>query len=130
MEANQYYSGLPSAPVLVARTSSTPWEAPTGPDKELRPVGDHAIKEVWEDKLAPKLHVLLDSMGVKWTSIDIIRICDTEGTSSPVILWIGVIPASLSRGDGAVVASKCQELLIEYEIFDVDVEIRESVVTR
>ena len=42
MEAKFYYAGLPSCPVLVARTSTTPWEAPTGPEeswnlKELRP---------------------------------------------------------------------------------------------
>jgi hypothetical protein len=32
MEAKLYYAGLPSKPVLVARTG-IPWEAPTGPEE-------------------------------------------------------------------------------------------------
>jgi hypothetical protein len=134
MEAKYYYAGLPSAPALVARTGTAPWEAPTGPEayrklKELRVVGNHALKDVWEDNLALKLHALLDSMKAKWTSTDVVRIGNTGESSAPVILWIGVMPASLSGHDGVVVAFKCRELLVEYDIFDVDVEIRESVVT-
>ncbi|KAF8957089.1 hypothetical protein BDZ97DRAFT_1670470 [Flammula alnicola] len=138
MEAKYYYAGLPSTPVLVARTSPTPWKAPTGPEayrktKELRPVGNHAaLKAVWEDDLAPKLHALLQSMKVKWTSTDVVRIANAGEPSAPapVVLWIGVIPGSLKGDDGVGVAAKCRELLGEYGIADVDVEIRESVVTR
>jgi hypothetical protein len=134
-ETQSYYAGLPSHPVLVARTS-TPWEEPTGPEaysrpKELRVVGNHALKEVWEDNLALKVHAFLDSIKVKWTSTDVVRIrYADEPESAPVILWIGVMPASLSCSDGFFVAHKCRELLEEYGITDVDVEIRESVVTR
>ncbi|THV02724.1 hypothetical protein K435DRAFT_836237 [Dendrothele bispora CBS 962.96] len=121
-EAAFYYAGLPSAPILVARTSTTPWKAPTGPEayprrKELRPAGRHALVEVWEDNLAFKIHALLEN--VMWTSTDIVRIgyADELELSSapppPVILWI------------------VQEVLLEeHGITDVDVEIRESVVTR
>ncbi|KAJ7439344.1 hypothetical protein FB451DRAFT_1302210 [Mycena latifolia] len=135
MEAKFYYAGLPSAPVLVARTGSASWETPTGPEayrklKELRAVGNHPLKEVWEGNLALRVHALLDSMEVKWTSTDVIRIGGTGESSVPVILWIGVMPTSLSGADGVVVASKCRELLIDHGIADVDVEIRESVVTR
>src|SRR5579863_1305445 len=135
MEAKCYYAGLPSSPVLVARTGTTPWNEPTGPEaylvyQELRPVGNHTLKEVWEDNLALKIHALLDSMKVKWTSTDIVRIGNAEESSAPVILWIGVMHASLSGNDGAVVASKCREILVQYDIADVNVEIRESVVTR
>jgi len=135
MEAKFYYAGLPSSPVLVARTGTTSWKAPTGLEayrklKDLRPVGNHALKSVWEDNLALELHTLLDSMEVKWTSMDVVRIGDVGESSAPVILWIGVMPASLSANDGALVASKCQELLVRYDIPDVDVEIRESVVIR
>jgi hypothetical protein len=135
MERKFYYAGLPSAPALVARSSTTPWEAPTGPEayprhKELRVVGNHAIKDVWEGGLALKVHTLLESMEVKWTSIDIVRIGYDGEPSAPVILWIGVIPASLSGGDGIIVAHRCREILEEYRITDVDVEIRESVVTQ
>jgi hypothetical protein len=138
-EARCYYYGLPSAPVLVARTGTTPWKVPTGPeaylvDKELRPVGNHMINTVWEDDMALRLHTLLDSKEVKWTSTDVVRHGSLEVYSGPlitepVILWIGVVPKSLSHNDGVIVASQCQELLLEYDIADVDVEIRESVVT-
>lgn len=54
-EAKLYYSGLPSAPV-VACTSTAPWKQPPPTDleadhmlKELRVVGNHPIKEAWED---------------------------------------------------------------------------------
>ena len=135
MEAKFYYAGLPSTPVLVARTGTASWEVPTGPEayrkiKELRPVGNHKLKGAWEDRLAPKLHALLDSMNVKWTSTDVVRIGNAGESSAPVILWIGVMPRSLSGSDGIVVASKCRGLLSKDNIADVDVEIRESIITR
>ncbi|KAE9397856.1 hypothetical protein BT96DRAFT_859655 [Gymnopus androsaceus JB14] len=134
-EAGLYYFGLPSRPVLVARSSTTPWEAPTGPGafcqpKELHPVGNHALQEVWEDNLALKLHALLEVMQVKWTSTDVVRIGNLGESEAPAILWIGVMPKSLSGDDGVVVASKCRDILVEYDITDIDVEIRESIVTR
>jgi len=98
--------------------------------RDLRVVGNHAITEVWEDDLAFKLHALLDSNGVKWTSTDVVRIGYVGESSAPVILWIGVVPSTLSGVDGVDVASKCHNLLEEYNITDIDVEIRESVVTR
>ena len=107
-EAKFYYAGLPSSPVLIARTGP-PWKAPTGLEayhkaKELRAVGKHMLQEVWEDDLALKLHAVLDSMKVKWSSTDVVRILNTADSSSSVILWIGVMPRSLSGDDGVVVA--------------------------
>ncbi|KAH8111885.1 hypothetical protein DFH11DRAFT_1546184 [Phellopilus nigrolimitatus] len=136
MEAEFYYAGLPSNPLLVARTGSA-WEAPRGPEaypvrKELRPVGNHPLADVWEDNLALKLHALLDSMDVEWTSTDVVRIglANEPSAPAPVILWIGVFPESLSGDDGVAAAYKCRDLLVEFNITDVEVEIRESVVTR
>ncbi|EKM61448.1 uncharacterized protein PHACADRAFT_24643 [Phanerochaete carnosa HHB-10118-sp] len=134
MEAKYYYYGLYSAPVLVARTSTAPWEVP-GPEafpkaKELRTVGNHTLQKVWEESLAPKLHAVLDSTKVDWTCTDVVRVGYTGESSAPVILWIGVVPASLSGDDGVVVAFKCLEVIREYDIADIEVEIRESVVTR
>ncbi len=76
MEAKHYYTGLPSAPVLVARTSTTPRKEPTGLKvyqtvKELPSV---PLTEVWEGNLALKLHALLNLMKVKWTSTEVVRI--------------------------------------------------------
>jgi len=132
-ESIGYYAGLPSHPALVARTGA-PWNAPTGPwtcpaAKELRAVGNHALKNIWEDNLALKIHAVLDLMKVKWTSTDVVRIKPVKESFAPVVLWIGVIPASLSEDDGVVVVFKCRETLRENGITDVEVEIRESVVT-
>ena len=59
VEAKFYYAGLPFALVLVARTSTTPREAPNGPDayhkrKEFRVVRYNALTELWEDNLVLK----------------------------------------------------------------------------
>lgn len=67
-------------------------------------------------------------MKVEWTSLDVVRIGDADEWFAPVILWIGVSPASLSGHDGLDVAYKCRKLLVEHDITDVDVEIRESIV--
>jgi hypothetical protein len=132
MEAKHYYYGLPSRPLLVARTGP-PWEVPSGPEagwrpKELRPLFNHALNDVWEGDLLREVLTLLDSMKVMYTSIDVLRIGYEH--PFPPIIWIGVTPGSLSGNDGVVVASKCKELLQKYNVTDVDVEIRESVVIR
>ena len=135
MESKFYYAGLPSSPTLVARisTTDTPWEAPTGPEaytrrKELSGVGNHPIRDAWEEGgLGVKVYTLLDAMNVKWSSIDIVRIGYSEESFAPVVLWIGVNPASLSGVDGVVVVHKCREILEENCINDVDVEIRETI---
>ncbi|KAJ7226228.1 hypothetical protein C8J57DRAFT_1093524, partial [Mycena rebaudengoi] len=77
-----------------------------------------------------KVRDLLDLMKVKWTSTDVVRIGNAGESSAPVILWIGVMPASLAGNDGIAVASSCRQLLVENHLTDVDVEICESVVTR
>ncbi|KAJ7760926.1 hypothetical protein B0H16DRAFT_1719634 [Mycena metata] len=87
LEAGLYYRGLPSNPRLVAR-SGAPWHPATGPEtyprpKELRPIGKHAINDVWEEVLASE-----------------------DPTSA------------------------CREVLFKYHITNINVEIRESVVTR
>ncbi|KIK65003.1 hypothetical protein GYMLUDRAFT_381919 [Collybiopsis luxurians FD-317 M1] len=130
-EARHYYNGLPSAPVLVARTSITPWEKPTGPEafKELRPIGDHPLQKVWENKVASEVHKYLKSRRVEWTSTDVVRIGNAKQSFVP-ILWIGVKPGSLSRNEGFNVASQCKQFLVKHNIGDVDVEIRESDIIR
>jgi hypothetical protein len=119
----------------VARTSTNTWKLPSDPEaylprKELRPIGNHPLKAVWEDKLAPPIHDILESKGVKWTSIDILRIGVDEERFAPTVVWIGVMPGSLSGEDGLAAAKECKQILVANEILDVEVEIRESVVTR
>ena len=136
-EAYWYYAGLPSSPRLVARSSTptTPWKEPTGPEaypvrKELKGVGNHALNDVWEDKLAPLILDILESERVKFTSVDVVRIGAVGERCPPVILWIGVLPESLTPVDGLDVALQCKELLEKNDIADIDVELRESIVIR
>ena len=135
MEAMRYYHGLPSQAILVARSSTDIWKPPSGPHaylrrKELKTVGDHPLKSVWEDDLALQIHDILKSEGIQWTSTDVARIGFVGEPIAPVVIWIGVKPNTLSGKDGLVVVTKCKELLTARNILDVEVEIRESVVTR
>ena len=135
MEAMRYYNGLHSQAILVARSSTDIWKPPSGPEaylrcKELKTVGDHPLKSVWEDDLALQIHDILKSEGIQWTSTDVARIGFVGESIAPVVIWIGVKPNTLSGKDGLVVATKCKELLTARNILDVEVEIRESVVTR
>ncbi|KIK65005.1 hypothetical protein GYMLUDRAFT_82987 [Collybiopsis luxurians FD-317 M1] len=125
-EAKSYYRGLPSDPVLVARTGTTSWKEPTGPEpyptrNELLPVGDHALMEVWEGNLALKLQDLLGSL----KTLSALEMSKT---------FLRPMSKSLSHTsssglvDGCNVASQCKKLLVEHNITDVDVEIRESEV--
>ncbi|KAF9510462.1 hypothetical protein BS47DRAFT_1348022 [Hydnum rufescens UP504] len=120
MEEMCYYVGLPSSPKLVCRTGATLWMKPTGLEaywvpKELRPVFGHSLNNIWKD-FGPKLCDFLDSMGVLWTTIDVVRFVNVgKGEAvGPVVLWI--------RGT--------LDLLEKFGISDVEVEIRESIYTR
>ena len=137
-EAVSYYSGLCSSPRLVYRTGSTPFMVLTGPEaypplKELRPVFGHKLNVIWKE-LGPKVCQLLDSQGVLWTSIDVvrfIRVGEGKGnTVGPVVLWIGVAPETLFGEDAHTSANGCLDLLKEFGIIDVEVEYRESIYTQ
>ena len=106
-EATFYYSGLSSSPRLVYRTGSVPWTEPTGP-------------EAYRD--------LLDSAGVRWTTIDVVRFLKVgEGEIvGPVVLWTDMFPESFSGKDAHTAAYKCLDRLKGFGINDVEVELRES----
>jgi len=133
MEAQSYYAGLPTAPVLVARASGASLEEPICPDRRLKafhpPIDYPPLEKIWDRTLAPKLHKLLGSMEVDWTSLELLRIGYANESFAPLILWIGMVPGSLPGDDGLGVASGCHELFGEHGITDINVEIRESVVT-
>ena len=133
LEGMFYYSGLCSSPRLVYRTGTTPWTMPAGPEayrpsKELRPVFGHKLGFVWGD-LGPRVCHLLDSQGVFWTSIDVVRFIRVgEGEPlSPVVLWIGVVPGTLLGEDARASADACLDLLKEFGCDDVEIEFRESI---
>jgi hypothetical protein len=62
--------------------------------------------------------------------MDIVRIARAGDAHAPAILWLGVMPESLSGKEGVELAIKCKKLLLERGILDVDCEIRETKVSR
>ncbi|THH15856.1 hypothetical protein EW146_g4700 [Bondarzewia mesenterica] len=134
VESQYFYYGIPSHPRLVARSSFNVWVKPTGPEayllpKESTPIGLHPLREIWETTVGPDMVGYLDSKGVKWTSLDPVHMGYAGESSPPVIVWIGVVPGSLSAEEGVEVATHCKSILSAHDI-DVHVEIRESMVIR
>ncbi|KAM5539510.1 hypothetical protein V8D89_006962 [Ganoderma adspersum] len=131
-----FFAGLPSRPLLIARTGA-PWKPiPLGPwhcpyERELRPVGEHAIAApgVWENQVGPALLQVLDEEAVRWNTIDVHRIhyidFDNEAPF-PVVVCIGVKFGLLSGEDGARVAKQCQEVLDGFGLGDVEIAIKAS----
>jgi hypothetical protein len=134
VESQYFYYGIPSQPPLVARSSLNVWLEPTGPEAYLLPkesslIGLHPLREIWEATVGPAMVGYLDSKGVKWTSLDSVRMGYAGESSPPVIVWMGVVPGSLSAEEGVEVATHCKSILSAHDI-DVHVEIRESMVIR
>jgi len=134
LEAECFYYGIPSEPRLVARSTAEVWVEPWGLEsfltpKEASPVGSHPLQKIWEATVGPAMIVYLDSKEVKCTSLDPVRMGYAGDSSPPVIVWMGVLPGTLSAEDGIEVATRCKEILSAHAIDDVHVEIRESEVT-
>ena len=132
-EAKSYYHGLPSKPISVYHTGAL-WKRPTGPEaqrvpKEARPICDHPIADVW-DRLGPQVFQYLDSVDVKWTTIDVTRFAEVGKDAGPVFIWVGVKPESLSSENAEVAAVGCKKLVERFGINDVEIAFRESLFTR
>jgi hypothetical protein len=137
-EAKCYYVGLPSNPIKIYQTGAT-WHRPTGPEayhvrKEMRLVFDHPIAAAW-DELSPQVCDYLDYINIKWTSIDVVRFADVEKDPGPPVIWIGVMPASLSLEDAEAAAIGIEGLFAKFALtgvlgVGVEIAFRESVFTR
>ena len=136
VEARCFYYGLYSKPRLIARSSTYAWVEPRGPEayltpKELRPLGFiHPLGKLWERTIGPEMVAYLDAMEVKCSSLDPVRIGFIGDSSPPAIIWIGVLPGTLTAEAGVKVAVHCKGILAANGIDDVHVELRESEVFR
>ncbi|KDN36430.1 hypothetical protein RSAG8_10822, partial [Rhizoctonia solani AG-8 WAC10335] len=99
--------------------------------KECSPVGPHHLNQVWEGIILPAMDEYLMGEGVQYTSLDPVRIGTADESSPPVIIWIGVIPGSLSAERGIEVAVHCRSILTNHTstLDDIHIEIRASQVT-
>ena len=140
VEATFYYAGISrSPPKLVYRTSGDPFVMPKGPEayrhlKYLYPVYDHELGDKWED-IGPKVRDLLDKQQVRFSTIDLVRFRtvpdqQTPVVISPVVIWVGVLPDSLTGEDAFNSANAILALLEDEDITAVDIEFRESVFRR
>ncbi|KAF3923240.1 hypothetical protein ABW21_db0200588 [Orbilia brochopaga] len=124
-----YYTdfiGLPSHPKCVFRTGPV-WPRGWGDRRELRPVLNHPLCEVW-DTVGQEIYQHLDSLGILWTSLDPVRFGLKEhGESTALHIWIGVVPGSLSYDDARIAAIGCQTILAKAHLTDIEVAFRESI---
>jgi len=89
--------------------------------------GNHTLNTIWEDIVAPKVHICLNEMGVKWTDTFIARFTEFGEPPRPASLLIGVKPKSLADEDANAAAYRCLDILKEFDITDIGVEIGESI---
>ncbi|TFY63003.1 hypothetical protein EVG20_g6495, partial [Dentipellis fragilis] len=135
-EAVFYYAGIsPTPPKLVYRTGSDarPFIMPKGLEayrqlKQARGVFGHALNKVWKTSVGPKVCQLLTTLNVDWATVDGVRFLADKGEGesalSPVVIWIGVRPASLEGKDAYSAAHDILDILHGVDIHDVEVEFR------
>jgi len=127
------FYGLPTNPVSVYKTGDA-WPVRKGPEaqrvpREARPVCNHPILDVWP-KLGKQVYTFLDSLDVKWSTIDPVRFAEEGGEAGPLYLWVGVVPRSLSFEGAKAAADGCKKILTDAHFPDVEIAFRESVFTR
>ncbi len=102
--------------------------------KYLYPVDNHKLGDKWDD-VRPKVRDLLDKQQVRFSTIDLVRFRtvpdqQTPAVTSPVVIWVGVLPDSLAGEDAFNSANAVLALLEDEGITGVDIEFRESVFRR
>ncbi|KAI5779857.1 hypothetical protein DFH27DRAFT_644520 [Peziza echinospora] len=107
------------------------WQQPNRIEREPRPVYGHAIGDNWLS-IGEDIYLKLDSIGVKWTSINPLAYANA-GEAKPfctLIISIGVVPHSLLYSDAVAAATAVKGILADAGFPDIDVAFVESVVTR
>ncbi|KAI6023579.1 hypothetical protein BKA83DRAFT_4261450 [Pisolithus microcarpus] len=131
--ANDFY-GTPSGALCIYKSGDA-WPVRTGPEswrfiREARSVHGHPLQPVWCE-VGERIYTLLDSKGVRWTSIDPVIFADAgEERFSPLLIWIGVEPKSLPYELANTAAEAVSFLLAEAGFSGIEIGFRESVVTR
>ena len=116
--------------------SGPSWRIREGPqaqgiEREARPIYRHAIEPMWRS-IGKRIYDKLDSIDVKWTSINPLAYADA-GEAKPfcsLILSIGVKPHSLLYDAAVAAAAAVTGILAEGGFPAIEVAFVESVVTR
>jgi hypothetical protein len=133
---NAYSDFYPSRTPCVFK-SGPDWPVRKGPqaqgiEREARPVYGHAIGPTWLSIGKRIYQYGLDSIGVKWTSINPLAYANA-GEAKPfcsLIISIGVKPHSLLYEAAVAAATVVKKILAEAGFPDIEVAFVESVVTR
>lgn len=102
LEAANFYYGLESKPILVARSDRVAWVPSEGPytfvePKVLTPLGPHLLNRVWDEIVSAAMESYLQEQAVQYTGMTPLRIGVADQDSPPAVIFIGVRPGSLSR---------------------------------
>ena len=105
------------------------WEEYT--HKSIQGVYGTRLNEVW-GTVGPLIRLIIRRNEIHYSSIDVARFIthdhDDGQFPGPVVIWIGVYPDSTTANTAHEVSKEILTLLKEYQIEDVEVEWRESVV--
>ncbi|KAI6100522.1 hypothetical protein F5141DRAFT_1009288, partial [Pisolithus sp. B1] len=128
------FYGTPSGALCVYKNGDA-WPVRTGPEsqriiREARGVHGHPMQATWCE-LGERVYTLLDDKRVRWTSIDPLAFAEVgKKTFSPLLIWIGVEPESLTYELANTVAEAITFLLTEAGFSGFEIGFRESIVTR
>lgn len=140
-EITCYYSGIPSKPRLVARSSTEAW-APKHVinggwsyyvKKCLMNVGDHPIIDPWNAGGPIRDQVIEAVKPLACVAIDILRFGYEKDSmlpevhlERPVTLLVTVLPGSTTWDVAHPITVKCKEILESFGISDVHCEVKEG----
>lgn len=136
-ERSSYYYGIAGEtdhPDLLYRSDFDTTLFPrTHPVKSIRGVFNTPLNNVWST-VGPHICDLVKARKVNWSALDVVRFFtegeEGKGSLGPVVIWVGVIPASTSADTAHEVSREILTLLRENGVDDVVVEWRESVLQR
>ncbi|KAL1857559.1 hypothetical protein Daus18300_010317 [Diaporthe australafricana] len=135
-ERDEYYYGIAGKPRLVARTSSSRWSKPENTGaffgqcrKRYAAILEREQPEIvskWTRTLT--LALVNGLRDCSWSYFFPIRIGlrETSLSELPTILLVAVEEGSLQWEEGVTVALECRKILRDFEIANVEVEIREG----
>ncbi|KAI5804860.1 hypothetical protein DFH27DRAFT_512722 [Peziza echinospora] len=126
------FYGMPSGPLCVYKTGEA-WPVRTGPEaqriiREARGVHGHPMQSVWP-QLGRRVCDMLDANEVAWTSMDCLGFAEAgQERFSPLLIWIGVEPRSLTFALANTVANAITFFISSAGFNDFEIGFRESVV--
>jgi hypothetical protein len=132
--ANAYTDFYGSGTPCIYKTGAA-WHKRKGPEaqgivREARPIYRHAIGPTWLS-IGKSIYQSLDSIGVKWTSINPLAYVNAGEAQpfSPFVISIGVKPYSLLYDATVAAAKVVQEILADAGFPTIEVAFVESIVT-